>query len=186
MTEDGVFNRLQALLSRVDAEAAILDPAHVRLSHVIRAHQNGPRPVGPYASLNMLADDDLGEVHCLTYADREIGEEERVVQTVARAHAWLVRIEVYASAPTDYLRLFAAALHGAAHAIDLAPLVVRRVRDITRAPELVQERWEGRAFLDVELGGIAANGLLIDVIESGTIQANGGSVFTAIRTYSQT
>ncbi|WP_406858494.1 hypothetical protein ABEG18_13045 [Alsobacter sp. KACC 23698] len=174
MTEDAAFDLLQAYLTKVDADAAAITPERVGLVEINRAHQSAPRPAsGAYAVIYLLTDRDLLEVDCEVYEDRTIGGEPRVVMKKARGIEWLFRLEVFASRPTDCARLFQAALRSAHASVELSPLVVRQVGEITRVPELKQEGWEGKAALDIALAGIAIDNLLVDVVESGSITFKG-------------
>ena len=182
MTEDAAFDRLQAYLTRLDADAKLIDPAWTTLTRVIRSHQNAPRPTGPYAAINLLADRDLLEFDCEVYESRTVGGEPRVVLKKARGIEWLFRVEVFASAPTDYARLFRSALKSEHALVDLSPLVVRTLGEVKRAPELRQQHWEGQAILDVGLAGIAIDSLLVDVIASGTVKFKGIGIADVRRT----
>lgn len=169
MIEDALYDRLQAYLVTVDQEAAAIDPGHVTLTQIIREHQTAPRPEGPYVSINLVGRTDLGEVRCLGYEEREIGGEPRVIEKTGRAYEWRFTVSVFASEPLDYADALANALRSERASVDMAPMQVRRVADPQRAPELVQQHWEGRAQFDVDFGGIVVGQLLIEVIESGTV-----------------
>lgn len=169
MTEDALYDHLQAYLVAIDQEAEELETGHQTLSAIIREHQTAPRPTGPYASLNLVARADLGEVRLIGYDEREIGGTPRVIEKTAHAYEWRFTVSVFASEPLVYADMLANALRSGRASVDLAPLQVRRVSDPQRVPELVQQHYEGRAQFDVDLAGIAIGQLLIDVIESGQV-----------------
>lgn len=187
MHEDGAFDRLRAHLVKLAADAVLIDPSREVLVDVIRDHPGAPRPVGPYAMIEFITDRDLAEFDDETYQDVTLGGESRVVMCKSRGVEWLFRVNVYASRPVDWCRLFAAGLRSAEAAVWMAPLVVRDVRDIKRAPQLVQQEWEGRAMFEVSLGAVATEPLLVDVIETGEIitEGAGGSTVTAGFTFTK-
>jgi hypothetical protein len=191
MHEDGAFDRLQAYLTKLAADARALDPTREALGKVIRDAQGAPRPDGAYSMIEFIADRDLGELNDEAYSAITIGTgedaDDRVVMCKSRGVEWLFRVNVYSPRPIDWCRLFAAGLRSAEACVWMAPLVVRDVRDIKRAPELIQQRWEGRAMFEVALGAVATDQLLVDVIETGEIitQGAGGSTVTAGFTFTK-
>jgi hypothetical protein len=172
MTEEEVYDKVMLYLDTINNDAAIINPAYDKIGKIIRAHQNAPRPVGDYAALNLLSHIDLAEVNCDIYRDQVIGGANRVVFSKARGIEWLFRVEVYASRPTDVARLFQTALRSDYTSLLLSPLVVRMVDDVTRTPEMIQQRWEGRANLDFSVAGVVTESLLIDHISEGKLTAN--------------
>jgi len=173
MTEDDLSDRLQAYLKAIDDEATALTPGRVGLSKIIRDHMNAPRPQGPYAMITLLGSNDLAEADHPCYGTATIGGAERVTETRIRAAEYKFRVDVYAPRATDYTRLFERALRSERANVDLNGLVVRRVDPVTQAPELVGQKWEGRAHFTVELAALTREKLLIDVIESGDISFEG-------------
>lgn len=185
MTEDGAYDALRAFLVKLDADAALIDPERATLVDIIRDAQGAPRPVGSYAMIEFIADRDLEEFDSQAYSDLALDDGPRVVMCKGRGVEWLFRVHVYAPRPMDCCRLFAAGLRSGEASVQMAPLVVRDVRDIKRSPELIQQGWEGRAMFDVALGAVASNALLVDVIETGAIDlaGDGGSPVTTTLNY---
>ena len=173
MTEDDLSDALQAYLKAIDAEATALAPGRVGLSKIIRDHMNAPRPAGPYAMITFIGSRDLGEADHPCYGTATIATQARVTETRIRSSEYKFRIDVYAPRATDYTRLFERALRSERANVELGGLVVRHVDAVTQAPELVQQKWEGRAHMNVELAALTREKLLIDVIESGEIQFEG-------------
>jgi len=192
MHEDAAYDLLRAYLVKLAADAVLIDPARAPLGKVIRDAQGGPRPLGTYAMVEFITDRDVEEFNDESYADITIGSGlsavERVAMCKSRGVEWLFRVNLYAPRPMDWARLFAAGLRSAEASVWMAPIVVRDVRDIKRSPELIQQRWEGRAMFEVVLGAVATDTLLVDVIETGEIitEGDGGSTVTAGFTYQQT
>jgi hypothetical protein len=173
MTEGAVYDLVQAWLSRLDEEATALAPSRVALTRIIRDHQDAPRPAGAYATITMLGSEDLGEVRCETSRSVTIAAEDRVALTVARAVQWTFRIDVFAKEAMNAIRLFRTAAVSSQTHVDLAPLVIRSVGEATRAPDLTQQNWEGRARFDLSLAGLVADEMLIDVIDTGSVNFEG-------------
>lgn len=191
MDEDGAYDALEAFLRKLAADAILIDPARAPLAVVIRDAQGAPRPRGAYAMIEFIADRDLEEFSDETYGEISVGSgpsaEERVLMCKSRGVEWLFRVNVCAPRPIDWARLFASGLRSAESSVWMAPLVVRDVRDIKRAPELIQQRWEGRAMFEVALGAVASEPLLIDVVETGEVitEGSGGTTVTAGFTYAK-
>jgi len=173
MTEDDLSDALQAYLRTVDQEATKLSPGRVSLSKIIRDHMNAPRPKGPYGMITFIGSRDLGEADHPCYGTATIDTVPRVTETRVRASEYKFRIDVYAPRATDYTRLFERALRSERANAEMAGLVVRHVDAVSQVPELVGQKWEGRAHMTVELAALTREKLLIDVIESGDIQFEG-------------
>ena len=173
MTEDDLSDALQAYLTIIDAEATALTPGRVALTRIIRDHMNAPRPTGPYGMITFLGSRDLGEADHPCYGVANIADEERITEVRVRASEYKFRIVDYAPRATDYTRLFERALRSERAGVELQGLVVRHVDGVSQAPELVQQKWEGRAHMTVEMAALTREKLLIDVIESGEITFDG-------------
>lgn len=178
MTEDDVYDLLQAYLVKIDQEAFLLNSAWPQLTNVIRSHQDGPRPEGPYGMIQILSVRDLGAAQCLKHEEETIDNESRIIETRGRAVGWLIRIHIFAHYQTEHLRLFRNALDSEHSNIELYPLIIREVKEITPAPELIQGAFEGRGHMDTVMIGCMETRHLIDVIERGKIiiAGNGGAV----------
>lgn len=193
MTEDAAYDALRAYLVKLAADAVLIDPTRAALPNIIRDAQGAPRPDGTYVMIEFIADRDLDEFDDEIYQEDEIvtgsgpTAENRVVMCKSRGVEWLFRINVYASRPMDWARLFRAGLRTGEASVWMAPLVVRDVRDIKREPELIQQTWEGRAMFEVVIGAVATESLLVDVIETGEIitEGVGGSTVTTSFTYAK-
>lgn len=191
MTEDEASKTLCRFLAKLAADAVLIDPAHEVLVEVRKDHQEAPRPVGPYAMVEFITDRDLDELDDEAYSDITVGTGpgavDRVLMCKSRGVEWLFRVHAYARRPMDWAKLFRAGLRSAEASVWMAPLVVRDVREIKRAPELIQQDWEGRAMFEVALGAVATDRLLVDVIETGEIitEGAGGSTVTSSFSYAK-
>jgi hypothetical protein len=170
--QDATFDALRGVLLRLDNEYKIINPPHVKLVDVIRSHQNGPRPVGPYAMLTLQGERDTMESDCVAYTEIDIGTVQdpdlRVVAETRRAMEFLFDIDIFASDALDRARQLSIAVQTAGAWVDTA-IIVREVKAPTFSPELVQQRWEGRARFELVLAAMVKSKTLIDVIESVTI-----------------
>jgi hypothetical protein len=188
MTEDGASKTLCDFLEKLAADAALIDPARTALGPVIKDRPGAPRPAsGDYVMVEFITDRDLDELDDESYDEITIGAIDRVVMCKSRGVEWLFRVNVYASRPMNWAKLFRAGLRSAEASVWMAPLVVRDVREIKRAPELIQQTWEGRAMFEVSLGAVATESLLVDVIETGTVitEGAGGSTVTTSFTFTK-
>lgn len=186
MTEDGASDTLCDFLEKLAADAILIDPARAALGPVIKDRPGAPRPTGAYVMVEFITDRDVDELDDESYDEVTIGSEERVVMCKSRGVELLFRVNVYAQRPMDWAKLFRAGLRSAEAAVWMAPLVVRDVRDIKRAPELVQQQWEGRAMFEVALGAVATESLLVDVIETGTVTTEGAGGATVTTSFTFT
>ncbi|HEV7258937.1 MAG TPA: hypothetical protein VGN82_14245 [Bosea sp. (in: a-proteobacteria)] len=187
MIEDEAYRSLWHYLKRVDDNASLIDPTREKLVEIVRDNQSAPRPKGPYAMIQFVTDRDTGEIDGECYEDRDIGGEDRVVLSKHRGVELLIRVHVYSPRPVDHAGLLQAGLRSGEAAVWMAPFVIREVGQATRAPEMIQQSPEGRAFFDVTIGAIATNQLLVDVIETGEVitEGAGGSTVTTSSTYAK-
>lgn len=173
-TEDDVYALLQRYFSTINAEAAALDSAYPPLAIVIRDRQSqAPRPVGAYAMLTGQGFRDDGEALAICHDALTVATVPRVVESRVRSLLFLVRVDVYAPGASMYAGLFMNALKSDRAALDLSPLVVRRVKPTVSAPELIGQQWEGRAHFDVEIAALSTGRTLVDVIETVGIDFTG-------------
>jgi hypothetical protein len=169
VTEDEAYSRLIGYLNSVNALAADLGNTGV-LEAIDRAYQAKPRPRGSYATVSLLSERDLEEIECNTYRDAMIGGEARGVRQKFRAHEMLFRIDIYATFATDAGRTLTTALRAEEAALFMAPLVVRKVYPaLTTTPMHAQQNWEGRANVDVAIGGVVSASVPTDFIEHGAV-----------------
>lgn len=186
MTEDEAYEELQAFLKDIDQEAHVLDPAHVPLVQIVRNHQNAPRVVGSYAMITGIGQRDTNSRFDLDYSEHEVNDEQRIAEGVTRDIETKFRVDVYATKAGLYSSLFRNALRSARAEQSMPGLVVRRVDPMTTlSPDLVQSHWEGRAAFTVELASKARDAILIDTIETGTVElvTDGGSTIHVNTTY---
>lgn len=172
MTEDEAYSGLIGYLNSVNALAADLGNVGA-LAAIDRAYQAKPRPLGSYATVSLLSERDLEEIECNTYGDAVIGGVARGVRQKYRAHEWLFRLDIYGTFATDAARTFTTALRAEEAALFMAPAIVRRVYPaITTSPMHSQQSWEGRANVDVAIGGVVSASVPTDFIEHGSVDVH--------------
>lgn len=170
MTEDALFDVLRAYLLTIDADQSILAQSRTALTDVVLDHQSAPRLEGPHAVINLVGSRNLTEARCVSYDTVDVNDEERIVEATARVKEWRFTVDVFASRGLDYAEPMINGLRSAHASASLHPAMVRQVSEARRVPRMVESHWEGRVQFDVDLAGIVVDRLLIDVIESGTVQ----------------
>lgn len=184
MTEAELFDALIAYFEAIEAEATVFSPARVK-TILVRAHQSAPRVEGPYASVMLLGVRDDGDADHACYSTATVSAAERIVEERVRAVSYLVRVDVYARDAQDRAAALFGALRSDRASVDLSPLAIGGLRQIARAPELIEQVWEGRASFQFEARALTRTKTLVDVIEHGTIEfeGDGGSLVTETTTY---
>lgn len=185
-TTTAAYDALQAFIVQADADQKIIDPAHVTFTRVIRAWQNAKRPDGAYAMIQLLGERDLNEAECFAYAEIAYPGAglPRLVQTQTRARAFLFDVEIFASNAVDRARNLVNAAETPASAVTLAPWIAAEVKGIRHMPELVQQRWEGRAIVGLELRGMVQMRAVIDRIDAVSVTTEGQVVTLPINSAS--
>lgn len=170
MTEDELFDALQAFLTAIDSEASALKPGRQSLARVERSAAGAPRTEGPYAAIDLIGVNDLGEIEYSCWSNAVLNTETRAIQTRVQAYEAMFRIDLYGAGSTDRARLFMNALMSQRATTDIGGAMVRRVDPATVTNELVQQRWESRAAFKVELAFIGEDSIATDVIEHGSVE----------------
>jgi hypothetical protein len=172
VTEDEAYSGLIRFLEGVNTLSTDLGNAGA-LNAIDRAYLSKPRPNGSYATVNLLSERDLEEIECDAFRDAVIAGEARGVRTKYRAHEWLFRIDIYARFASDAARTFTTALRSEEASLFLAPAIVRRVYpNITATAQRFEQTWEGRANVDVAIGGVVSASVATDFIESGAVNVH--------------
>lgn len=184
MTEAELFDAVIAYFEAIETESLIFAPSRINTT-MIRGHQSAPRVDGPYAVVMLLGQRDTGEADHYCYSTATVEAEERIVEERVCGVEYLLRLDVYASDAQDRADMLIGALESRRAGIGLSPAVVSSVRRVTRAPELIEQVWEGRAAVEFQLRALVRRKTLVDVIESGTIEfeGDGGAPVAEILTY---
>lgn len=141
------------------------------LPEVIRDHQSGPRPNGPYGMVNMLSGDKVHYFPSETeYVIIPDATEEPMVAVPVLEWEWVFSLNVYAPGASDYMRKTIAAGSHQAGTEALLPFVVNRFSGVRRIPEEIEGKWEDRVQADIYIRGIARDGVPVDLIETVTVE----------------
>ena len=152
------------------------------LPAIIRAHPNAPRPQGRYGVLNLLSDERINWPHDITYAEDTAGATQIMHET--REAAW--SLNAYGEPASDALRGVQSASMSSASLLDLFPLVLNRTSQVRRLPELVGNRWEDRAQIDLFVRYQFRPEFAVDVVETVPFAYNGeaGSITPPVPAFS--
>ncbi|MCF1502194.1 hypothetical protein L0F51_00245 [Afifella sp. H1R] len=156
MTEAEVQSALNAWLASVTGVAT-----------VINAHPDAPRPAKPYCMTNLTIS---GAVYLDPIEDEftvegEGEEDETITQAPVRDWYWRFSVFAYGDAPMSTLRKIDTAWKVPTAHGELYPLTIFEASAVRNVPELVENAWEKRANMDIEVRGIVRDGLVVDVIE---------------------
>lgn len=138
---------------------------------VIQSEQSGPRPALPYIVVNYLGSDETRDhPQDIQYLD-EFLSGEPIVRAIPEIETeWRFSVHAYGASPTDILRPLRAGIHFSQINEPLMPsLIVHEVSMVRNLPEYVNETWEPRAQMDVNVRGLTRDGFQVDVIEEHTI-----------------
>ena len=145
---------------------------------VIFDHQNGDRPTGSYVMLNMIEAKRIQMRMDVDYTanaayDGTAGGEAELNAFPCAEWEWRFSVNAYSVDALNTLSTLKSAAEIDEVESGLLPMIVFDVSDIRRLPELINERWEERAQMDVALRGyVNTRGTLVDVIETVNIEFN--------------
>lgn len=148
---------------------------------VIHSYQGGTEPAEPYGVLNMTLDDAVrerqsdDEFPSILIDDPENpGEEiEQVRQSPVREWFWRFSVNVYGGEGKTILRKIKTAGLVPTAMESLHPLSLFEISPIRDATDLLNEEWQGRAQMDIEIRGIVRDGIVIDTIETAPVTVTG-------------
>ena len=155
--------------SKVIAWIALRTPGDIP---VIKGDQNGDQPVGPFIMVRFTGSDEVRD-HPSTIDYTEAGDDISAAPVIEVE--WRYSVHAFnMSDPTNVLRPLRSAVHLAQTNEPLMPeLVVHEVSQIRNVPELVGERIEQRAQMDLFVRGLTKDGFLINSIDEVTFSFNG-------------
>ena len=145
---------------------------------VIFDSQNGDRPTGSYVMLNMIDAKRIQMRMDVEYAvnpafDGTDANEAELEASPCAEWEWNFSVNAYSVDAMNALSTLKSAAEIDEIESGLLPLIVFNVSDIRRLPELINERWEERAQMDVALRGyVNTRGTLVDTIEEVNIEFN--------------
>ncbi|MBN9074298.1 MAG: hypothetical protein J0H34_22400 [Rhizobiales bacterium] len=143
----------------------------------IKAYQEGPRPELPYIMVNLTGTSEIRDwSQAVEYEQAEPDPGEDVGEVTARPPIeteWRFSVHAFGPDPTSILRPVRSAAQLAQKNEALFPaLVIHDCSQVRNVPELVNEKWEPRAQMDMFLRGLTRDGFVIDVIEEAPFDIN--------------
>lgn len=140
---------------------------------VIKSHQSADRPALPYSMVDLANFKELEEMPS-SFSHRELetlnseGNEEIEVTPKVEIE-WTFLVFTYGENCEDLLRKILGAVHLPQIQEPLFPdLIIHELGQVNSVPELVGERWEPRAQVNLSLRGVSSDGYVIDTIEEHT------------------
>lgn len=142
------------------------------LPEIILANPNAPRPQGSYGMLNLIRMTRINWPDAYEYeVDEEGSTAETIFQTPIEHWRCTWSFNVYAPNAASIASLVKTADGSHAALRTLEPYTIFSTSDIRRLPELIQQTWEDRAQIDIELDAKLKRRFEIDVVETVTINA---------------
>lgn len=131
---------------------------------VIEAYPDGPRPVGPYATVNLTASERLNGPMAYVYEEGEEDAEgiKDLFQIPVVPMEWRYSINIFASDPIDLANRLILWTQSDGAALRAWPLLVQPISGARRLPADVDGSWEGRAQLDLAIRGYIKRGTITD------------------------
>lgn len=141
---------------------------------VIHSYQGGPEPAEPYGVLNLMMSDalyphqieDEFPFEMVPDPDNPGEEIEQVRQAPVRDWFWKFSVNVYGADGATILRKISTARLVAQAVAPLLPLSLYEVSQIRDATEILNEEWQSRAQMDIEIRGLVRDGIAIDVADT--------------------
>lgn len=157
MTEVEQFNLLRTWLIRVTG-----------LPEILRTHPDGgPRVFGEYGTLNLLRSQRINNPDDLEYEDAvEPGAGEPVNEIPVQEWSWGWSLNVYGAGCADRMMWIPVAMKSPAALLRLHPLTLHDTSMIRRLPQQVNNVWEDRAQMDLDVRGIVRIGFGADLVET--------------------
>jgi hypothetical protein len=138
----------------------------------IDSYQGGPEPAEPYGVINLMMSDALYAnpiEHEYPVAD-EGTEDEQISQAPVRDWYWRFSLNVYGGEGATILRKVKTAEKVLSATAPLRPLSLFETSQVRDATELVNEAWQSRKQMDIEIRGLIRDGLVIDVAETAGVE----------------
>lgn len=143
---------------------------------VIKDRQQAERPALPYGMVDLASWGDLDEHETqLRYEDVETAEGPVVRVTPEVPREWTFLFFTYGDAPDVYMNRLKSAVHlpQVQEALLAVGLVIHEVSTANSIPELVGERWEPRAQVNITVRGVSSESFDTSVIEQHEFQITG-------------
>lgn len=142
--------------------------------NTIKAHQGGKAPALPYIMVNMTGMFEVRE-HAQEIAYSEGSDPPGpdlplITATPVIEAEWRFSVHAYGPSPTDTLRPVVSAVKLAQMQEPLMPgLIIHEISQIRNVPDWINEQWQPRAQMDINVRGLIKDGHVIDVIEEAPL-----------------
>ena len=142
----------------------------------IKAYQGGKQPPLPYVSVNLIGSEEVRRhAQKVVYEDADTGDMDTgdvfpaVTATPIIEMEWRFSVHAYGGSPTDILRPLVSAMKLAQVLEPVMPgAIVHEISQVRHVPDWIDERWQLRAQIDVNVRGLIRDGHVIDVIEEAS------------------
>lgn len=132
----------------------------------IKAHESGQAPALPYVMVNLLGIFEVRQHEM----DVEYSGDTEITETPVIEAEWRFSVHAYGGSPTDILRPIVSAVKLAQIMEPLMPgLVIHEISQIRSVPDWINEQWQPRAQMDLNVRGLIKDGHVIDVIEEAPL-----------------
>ena len=133
---------------------------------VIKSHQSAKRPELPYCMVDLVNFSELEERPSSIKYEEKNGNVEETPQIEIE---WNFLIFCYGENCEELMRRLLSSFHSAQNQEPFFPqLSIHEIGTVNSIPELIGERWEPRAQVNLALRGISSDGFVIDTIEEHT------------------
>ncbi|MEC5289386.1 MULTISPECIES: phage neck terminator protein [unclassified Aurantimonas] len=157
-------------------EAEVLDATRNWIASItgvlwINSYQGGPEPAEPYGVINLMMSDALYENPIEDeYPVTDPGlATETIRQAPVRDWYWRFSLNVYGNGGATALRQIKTAQKVWTAMESLHPLTLFETSQIRDAAEILNEEWQSRKQIDIEIRGIVRDGIVIDVAETAAV-----------------
>lgn len=147
------------------------------LPEIIRAHPSGARPAGVYGMLNLIRSERVNWPDDFEYeAVADPGDDEPFEEVPVEEWAFTWSFNAYGTGCADALAKVISTTQSSAALLPLRPLTLHETSAIRRLPELINERWEERAQMDLTVHAVIRHRFPVDVAEGVTVTIGDESV----------
>lgn len=145
---------------------------------LIQSYQGGAEPAEPYGVINLMMSDAVYEHPVENEYPAEMVPDpddpggpliEQVSQAPVIDWFWRFSINVYGPEGKTVLRKVRTAKHVPTEERKLRPLSLFEVGRIADVTEILNEEFQSRAQMDIEIRGLVRDGLVIDVAEQAAV-----------------
>lgn len=140
---------------------------------IVRAHpDNGQRFPGEYGLLNLLRAQRVNNPDDLEYEDVDPFDPgaEPALETPVQEWSWGWSFNGYGKTAADRLSRVVSATKSPAALLRLHPLTLHDTSMVRRLPQQVNNVWEDRAQMDLDVRGIVRTGFPVDLVEEAPVR----------------